>query len=311
MSSELQFHVFIDAENISYNLVEPLFNEIIKYGTISGKRAYADWSNPAYKNWPSVLDKYGIRPYQKFHYDEDETDKAIIMDILETVYSNNSIKGICIIANDHIYGSVARRIREKGLYILGIGTRQASRKLVDACNNFVYIDNINTKPVTIQIEPTKEDELETLLIKAFNEINEERVHLGILGSILKKLNPAFDPRTYGHTNLSSLIKSFNDVFEVTSDKHIPPVYFVRYIKSNVDKEITGEVTRWFPYLKYGFIKTNVGDYYFNRTNIENFNETTIIKAGMPVVVYEFQAPNPQGDTAEEKNGKASKVEFIT
>ena len=146
MSHDMQFYVFIDAENISYNLIDPLFNEIIKYGILSGKRAYADWSNPAYKNWPDTLDKFGIRPYQQFHYDTDETDKAIIMDILEVVYSNPRITGICIIANDHIYGSIARRIRERGLYILGIGTRMASRKFVDACNNFIYIDNITDYP---------------------------------------------------------------------------------------------------------------------------------------------------------------------
>ena len=67
MSNDMQFYVFIDAENISYHLIEPLFEEIIKYGIISGKRAYADWSNPIYKNWPATLDKFGIRPYQQFH----------------------------------------------------------------------------------------------------------------------------------------------------------------------------------------------------------------------------------------------------
>ena len=142
MDNETQFYLFIDSENISFNLIEPVFNEILKYGIISGKRAYADWSNPAYKNWPEVLDKYGIRPFQQFHYDSDETDKAIIMDIMEVVYSNKNITGICIIGNDHIYGSVARRVREKGLFFLGIGT-----KSIKNCRRLqqLHLDNIKQK----------------------------------------------------------------------------------------------------------------------------------------------------------------------
>jgi hypothetical protein len=59
MDTEKQFYIFIDAENINQAIVAPVFNEIIKYGTISGKRAYADWSNPIYKigqnSWISMV----------------------------------------------------------------------------------------------------------------------------------------------------------------------------------------------------------------------------------------------------------------
>ncbi len=311
MSHDMQFYVFIDAENISYNLIDPLFNEIIKYGILSGKRAYADWSNPAYKNWPDTLDKFGIRPYQQFHYDTDETDKAIIMDILEVVYSNPRITGICIIANDHIYGSIARRIRERGLYILGIGTRMASRKFVDACNNFIYIDNITaTKSEPLPQESGKEMALEQLLIKAFRDVNEEKVHLGAFGNMLKKINPAFDPRTYGHAKLLSLLQSFKDLFSVSADNRTPPVYYAELIERNGERVLDGVVTRWFPIPKYGFIKTPAGDYYFHRTTIENYHEGLVIEQGQKVRLHEFQAPNPLGASESERNGKASKVHLL-
>lgn len=309
MSNERQFYVFIDAENISYNFIEPLFNEIIKYGIISGKRAYADWSNPIYKNWPATLDRFGIRPYQQFHYDEDETDKAIIMDIMETVYSSNKISAICIIANDHIYGSIARRIRERGLYILGIGTRQASRKFVDSCNSFVYVDNIKTKDIDMPpvAEQSKEYELESLLIKSYKNIDEEKVNLSEFGNMLKKINPAFDPRTYGHQKLLPLLQSFSDIFEIKADSRTPPVYYVEYVGGKEEKSIDGIITRWFEVPKFGFIKTANGDYYFHRSNIENYSDDLVVTAGQKVKLYEFQPPSMNGATESEKNGKASKV----
>jgi len=233
VDNETQFYLFIDSENISFNLIEPVFNEILKYGIISGKRAYADWSNPAYKNWPEVLDKYGIRPFQQFHYDSDETDKAIIMDIMEVVYSNKNITGICIIGNDHIYGSVARRVREKGLYFLGIGTKKASKKFVDACNSFIYLDNIKTEealdktPHQVQKEA---ENAEPIMHKAISEIDEDYFTLAALGNMLKKLDPAFDPRTYGYKKLIDLVSSMKKIVSVKTDNMKPPVHYIEVIK---------------------------------------------------------------------------------
>ena len=237
LEKELQFFMFIDAENISYNIVEPIFDEILKYGIISGKRAYADWSNKAYKKWPEMLDKLGIRPFQQFHYDTDETDKAIIMDIMEVVFSNENINGICLVGNDHIYGSIARRVRERGLFFLGIGTKQASKKFVDSCNSFIYLDNIEKGIQSEKKEKTtkskKEAERESipnplnLVLKAIDDIDEENIQLGTLGNMLKKIDPAFDSRTYGYKKLVDLIRSFEDRITLTLDGRIPPVYYVK------------------------------------------------------------------------------------
>ncbi len=220
--------MFIDAENLNYSLMGPALNEILKYGIISGTRAYADWSNQAYKNWPDILDKHGIRPMQQFHYDKDETDKAIIMDVMEVVYSNSNINAICIIANDHIYGSIARRVREKGKYFLGIGTKSASQKFVKACNSFVYTDNIvqNAVGINSSIKVVKDSGIKKLIIQAMDEIGEDTVHLATLGAMLKKLDPAFDPRTYGHKKLLGLIDEYQDIVKVQHDDRTPPVYYV-------------------------------------------------------------------------------------
>jgi len=234
MKQEIQFFIFIDAENISHNLLELVFDEILKYGVISGKRAYADWSNSAYKNWPEILDRLGVRPFQQFHYDTDETDKAIIMDIMEIVYSNENINGICLIGNDHIYGSIARRVREKGIYFLGIGTMQASKKFVDSCNSFIYLDNIakeeeGTKKANVVKDSPKENKSDALrlIMKAVDDIDEESINLASLANMLKKLDPAFDSRTYGFKKLIDLVRSFKSKIVVEPDDRVPPVYYVK------------------------------------------------------------------------------------
>ncbi len=63
-----------------------------------------------------------------------------------------------------------------------------------------------------------------LVIKAFEDIDEESINLGQLGNMLKRIDPAFDPRTYGFKKLIDLIKYFGEQIVVTSTGSIPPSY---------------------------------------------------------------------------------------
>jgi len=58
-----------------------------------------------------------------------------------------------------------------------------------------------------------------------------------LGSVLRQLAPAFDPRTYGHQQLQSLIKKYPETFTLKRDQsRKPPVVYVALtaLKSDAD-----------------------------------------------------------------------------
>ena len=42
--------------------------------------------------------------------------------------------------------------------------------------------------------------------------------LGVVGNLLRKLDPAFDSRSYGYSQLSLLIKSRPELFEIRESK---------------------------------------------------------------------------------------------
>ena len=68
-----------------------------------------------------------------------------------------------------------------------------------------------------------------MLIQGFEMAvkEEEWVHLGALGNALRRLDPAFDPRTFGHRQLQSLIKDYPDTFTLKVDNsRTPPVVYV-------------------------------------------------------------------------------------
>jgi hypothetical protein len=68
-----------------------------------------------------------------------------------------------------------------------------------------------------------------LLLEGFNLAakEEEWIHLAALGIVLRQLDPAFDPRTYGHQKLQSLIRRYPETFTLKRDtSRKPPVVYV-------------------------------------------------------------------------------------
>ena len=47
--------LLIDADNVSAKYIKPIMDELSKYGNITYKRIYGDWTNPALISWKSAL----------------------------------------------------------------------------------------------------------------------------------------------------------------------------------------------------------------------------------------------------------------
>ncbi len=311
MAEERLFAVFVDGENVSYRQFASVVAEIESQGTIAFKRVYADWTNAIHKNLGEPLNRLSARPYQQFHYDKDSTDNAILMDVLETILTNLRINSVCIVASDHIYHSVAMRVRERGLYMLGIGNRSTPRSFVDACHSFVYFDNLpETEMETSDVEPTasaEEQNIEKFLILAVRRGGGEKVALSTVGHHIKQMDPAFDARSYGHDKLLSLFESYGQFFQIETDEHTPPVHYVSIRSADQQREIAGTVEKWISAANYGFIQAEAGTYYFHNSNIADTENLPVIRKGQRVLFSEFKKPDPDGETSEEKNGKAANV----
>lgn len=75
--------------------------------------------------------------------------------------------------------------------------------------------------------------------------------------------PDFDPHSFNHETLRSLIAAMSEVYELKSDNLIPPNYFLKKIDKKVNPDILrGTIKRWIKH--YGFIKTELGDFFFIR-----------------------------------------------
>jgi uncharacterized LabA/DUF88 family protein len=233
-SEQLRFAVLIDGDNAQASLLPQILAEVSKVGLITVKRIYGDWTTTNMNSWKPSLHKHAIQPMQQFRYTvgKNSTDSAMIIDAMDLLHSNN-VGGFCLVASDSDYTRLATRIREAGLFVIGVGDRKTPEAFTNACNQFIYCENL-IGPEEISRKAAKEEKSGVsdplnLLLEGFNLAakEEEWIHLATLGIVLRQLDPAFDPRTYGHQRLQSLIKKYPETFTLKRDtSRKPPVVYV-------------------------------------------------------------------------------------
>ncbi len=248
---DLRLAVLIDADNISYSNIKAMMEEIATYGTPTFKRIYGDWTKPTLVGWKTVLLENAITPVQQYSYTtgKNSSDSALIIDAMDILYTGR-VDGFCIVSSDSDFTRLATRLREAGMKVFGIGEKKTPPAFIASCNKFIYVEILKSevKPLPLKTTNIKSSVksagptvaaidrgLIKLIADSVNNIAEEDgwVFLGVLGNLILKKQPDFDPRNYGYKKLIDLIKNIPQ-FEIdkraTGNKNVFHI-FVR-IKEN-------------------------------------------------------------------------------
>ncbi len=221
--------MLIDGENAQSSLIDKIVAETGKYGLVTVRRIYGDWTTPQMNSWKEVLNTYAIQPMQQFRYTigKSSTDSALIIDAMDILYEG-TVHGFCLVSSDSDYTRLATRIREKGLFVMGIGKKNTAPAFVKACEVFVYTENLSPQKNIVKFAPSLKKTTVSnlmadplpLLKNAFDMAAQEDgwVFLGTLGGRLRQLDPGFDSRTYGYNQLSQLVRAQKDTFEFKENK---------------------------------------------------------------------------------------------
>ncbi|KLU61645.1 NYN domain protein [Peptococcaceae bacterium CEB3] len=247
MESDKKIAILIDADNVSDKYIKYIFDEIANHGIPTYKRIYGDWTKPQMASWKTVLLNYSITPIQQYSYTtgKNATDAALIIDAMDILYSNN-VDGFCIVSSDSDFTKLAARLREAGMYVIGMGEKKTPAPFIAACEKFKYLEvlgviptnagrvhaNDRTEKQDAQKEgmANTEELIESIKIIVTESSDEDGwAFLGEVGKRLNKRYPDFDTRNYGHSKLTPLISSLRQ-FEIqsrkTSNPHITH-YFIR------------------------------------------------------------------------------------
>lgn len=239
--SEKKFNIaiLIDGDNAQPKLLKETIEEVSKYGKATIRRIYGDWTSQIMNSWKTLINQHSINPIQKFSYTsgKNSTDGALIIDAMDILHGKN-VEGFCIVSSDSDYTGLAKRIREEGLFVMGIGEKKTPESFVQSCDIFTYTENITpkviekkttkqkteTKSGVAQEKPVKstqrtskkksflsEKDNETIS-KAFDISTDENeiAHISTVGANIRKIDPSFDTRTYNIPSLSKLFESLEE-----------------------------------------------------------------------------------------------------
>lgn len=216
--------VLIDADNISCKIADQLFEEIAKVGEAAVRRIYGDFSSPSLSGWAKTLPNHAIIPSQNFAntVGKNATDIALVIDAMDLLHSGR-FDGFCLVSSDSDFTRLAARIREHGMHVYGFGEQKTPESLRKACHRFIYTENLGAKPEadapsSVAAEQKRlhpPSKARPMILKAICQLDPDGgwVALGGVGSYLLKLQPDFDPRSYGFAKLSSLVEKAGN-FEV-------------------------------------------------------------------------------------------------
>ena len=224
--------MLIDGDNAQSSLLPQMLVEAGRHGQVTVRRIYGDWTTNHMNSWKETLNYHAFQPIQQFRYTvgKNATDSAMIIDAMDILHSG-VVDGFCLVSSDSDYTRLATRIRETGIFVMGIGEKKTPKAFVNACDVFVYTENL--------VEEKKATQQKQLQAKRTNKKKEEKEEpdpmpilsqafemavgqdgwapLAGMGQALYQLDPGFDPRTYGHKQLSRMISNLKDRFEMRTE----------------------------------------------------------------------------------------------
>ncbi len=231
--------LLVDGDNAQPRLLNVILEEASKYGKVTIRRVYGDWTTPQMNSWKAILNDMAFNPIQKFSYTagKNSTDSALIIDAMDILH-DGLVEGFCIVSSDSDYTGLAKRIREDGIFVMGVGEKKMPAAFVKSCEIFTYCENLDTPEQSEQKEVEKPVSKKTqkpkgsvninmnVVNKAFDMSNNEsnEVNISTIGFNLRQLDPSFDPRTYGFktlTNLFAHLKGFEVVDNVINGRNHP------------------------------------------------------------------------------------------
>ena len=247
--------VLIDGDNAQSSLLPQMLVEAGRHGQVTVRRIYGDWTTSNMNSWKETLNFHAFQPIQQFRYTvgKNATDSAMIIDAMDILHSG-VVDGFCLVSSDSDYTRLATRIREAGVFVMGIGEKKTPKAFVNACDLFVYTENLvaekkatqqrrtqstRTKKTTAatdtSADTTTEAEKEesdpmAVLSQAFEMAvgQDGWARLDVMGNAIYQVDPGFDPRTYGHKQLSRMLNKLKDKFEMrTKDLEGQLIFYVR------------------------------------------------------------------------------------
>lgn len=222
--------MLIDSDNTPHSKLKLIVDELTSYGQIIVKRAYGDFSIEQLKNWKKPLNELAIQARQQFSYTtgKNSTDALMIIETMDLLYTGR-FDVFALVSSDSDFTSLATRLRESEIYVIGVGKGTTPLAFKNACDSFITLENLdgkedimNEEQVSLRRTSETDREIWRLMHQAWQNYRDDSgwARLGEVGGYLKRLKPDFDSRNYGLAKLSDFFETFPNRYKVRNTKQL-------------------------------------------------------------------------------------------
>jgi len=230
--------VLVDCDNTSPEILEYALRVVAQFGRVVLRRGYGNHSTLANK-WQEALVRLAFTPCLQYQYaaGKNTSDIALALDAIEALFDQRA-DTFCLVTSDSDFAYLCRKLRERGATVHIVGEAKSPDALRNASDQF--FEWIRPEPPIAELpvfgsttpktpdgksEDSKAVAAKTEAAKPPSKLRprfvveavtllaadtpEGKVGVGGLGSYLKRADPSFSPKNYGHSGLLDMLKTYD------------------------------------------------------------------------------------------------------
>lgn len=221
---ESRVAVLVDCDNTTPEILEYALRVVAQFGRVVLRRGYGNHTTLANK-WQEALVRLAFTPCLQYQYaaGKNTSDIALALDAMEALFDHRA-DTFCLVTSDSDFAYLCRKLRERGATVHIVGEAKSPDALRNASDQFfewVKPEAVAEQPkAAAKTEAVKPDpakpaakqrpmfvvEAVTLLAA---DTSEGKVSVGGLGSYLKRADPSFSLKNYGHSGLLDMLKTYD------------------------------------------------------------------------------------------------------
>jgi uncharacterized protein (TIGR00288 family) len=214
--------VFVDCDNTTPEILEYALRVVAQFGRAVLRRGYGNHSTLANK-WQEALVRLAFTPCLQYQYaaGKNTADIALALDAMEALFDGRA-DTFYLVTSDSDFAYLCRKLRERGatVHIVGEGkTPDALRNASDQFFEWLPPESSTESACTAKSRPAVPKPVAKRRPKALinavtllaTDMPDGRVGLGALGQYLKRTDPGFSPKAFGHAALSEMVRTYPDL----------------------------------------------------------------------------------------------------
>lgn len=225
---ESRVAVLVDCDNTTPEILEFALRVVAQFGRVVLRRGYGNHTTLANK-WQEALVRLAFTPCLQYQYatGKNTSDIALALDALEALFDQRA-DTFCLVTSDSDFAYLCRKLRERGATVYIVGEAKSPDALRNASDQFFEWVKPEAPEAEIPTPRTNAKKAESgktetpkplpkqrpkFVVDAVTllaaDTSEGKVSISMLGAYLKRADPSFTPKKFGHASLLNMLKTYD------------------------------------------------------------------------------------------------------